>query len=144
MWGITMNMALYFRDFSDTGIKTPFDQMRANAMINAQHDTRGMSILVFNANYFLQEARHQDLYYILSLWAVEPTQRSPVKFRKYPEAGKNALYKRMDTFKEHFYKARHIHDCFIDKAIEHMIIAIDNELALLCPNLKQAHEMRYA
>jgi|GEM_PF-4894880 len=139
-----MNMALYFRNFAGSGIKTPFDQMRANAMINAQHDTRGMSVLVFNANYLLQEARHQDLYYILSLWAVEPMKRSPVKFRKYPEAGEKALQKRMEIFKNHFYMARHIHDCFVDKAIEHMMIAIDNELSLHCPDLKRSQEMRYA
>ncbi len=139
-----MNMALYFRNFIGSGIKTPFDQMRANAMINAQHDKRGMSILIFNANYFLQEARHQDLYYILSLWAVEPTKRSPAKFKKYPEAGRKALYKRVETFRKYFYMARHIHDCFVDKAIEHMMIAINNELSILCPDFEKSSEMRYA
>ncbi len=136
-------MALYFRDFSETGISTPFDQMRANAMINASHDTRGMSILIFNTNAFLQEARHQDLYYILSAWAVEPTKRSPAKFKRYPKAGKKALYKRVEIFKEKFYMAHHIHDYFVDKAVQHMLIAIDNELSLLCPD-HQNSSMCYA
>ncbi|MCK5374158.1 MAG: hypothetical protein KAJ40_02640 [Alphaproteobacteria bacterium] len=138
-----MNMALYSRNFSGTGIKTPFDQMRANAMINARHDTRGMSILIFNVNYFLQEARHQDLYYVLSTWAIEPMRRSPAKFKRYPEAGKKALYKRVDICKRNFYMARHIHDCFVDKIVEHMMIAIDNELSLICPDIKHS-DMRCA
>ncbi len=138
-------MALYTRDFTGTDIKTPFEQMRSNAMINARHDLRGMSVLIFNANYFLQEARHQDLYYILSLWAVEPTKRSPVKFRKYPKAGRNALYKRVEILRKHFYMAPHIHDCFVDTAIDHMMIAIDNELSIIHPDIKQSHNnMRYA
>ena len=139
-----MNLALYTRSFPGTGLKTPFDQMRANAMINARHDTRGMSVLIFNANYFLQEARHHDLYYILSMWAVEPIKRNPVKFKKYPESGKKALYERVEIMKKNFYMARHIHDCFVDKAADHMMIAIDNELSLLCPDLKQSYAMRFA
>lgn len=138
-----MNMALYSRDFTGTGIKTPFDQMRANAMINARHDTRGTSIINFNINAFLQKARHDDLYYILSMWAVEPIMRSPVKFRKHPEAGKKALYKRVASLRKNFYSTRHIADWFADTAYEHMMIAVDNEIALIQPDLRSQH-MRYA
>lgn len=136
-------MALYTRDFSGTDINTPFDQMRANAMINARHDTRGTSIINFNINAFLQKARHNDLYYILSMWAVEPINRSPAKFRKHPEAGKRALYKRIESLKNNFYSTRNIADWFTDTAYEHMMIAVDNEIALIQPNLRD-QQMRYA
>lgn len=134
-----MNMALYARDFTGTGIKTPFDQMRANAMINAQHDTRGMSIINFNISAFLQQAKHDDIYYILSLWAVEPVKRSPAKFRKYAEAGERALYKRAEALKTNFLKTPHIADWLAETAAEHMFSAIEEEMNVLHPDIKKSH-----
>ncbi len=131
-------MALYTRDFTGTGIKTPFDQMRANAMINARHDTRGMSIIIFNLNAFLQQARHEDIYHILSLWAIEPLKRSPAKFRKYPEAGEKALYKRAKALQENLYKTPHIPDWLSESALEYMFNAIEQEMSIFSPNLKQS------
>lgn len=134
-----MNMALYTRDFSGTGIKTPFDQMRANAMINAKHDVRGMSIINFNINAFLQQARHDDLYYILCQWAVEPIKRSPSKFKRYPEAGERALHKRAIALKNNFVKTPHMPDWLADTALEMMHSAIEEEMLTLCPELKKSH-----
>lgn len=134
-----MNMALYARDFTGTGIKTPFDQMRANAMINARHDTRGMSIINFNINAFMQQAKHEDIYHILSLWAVEPVKRSPTKFRKHPEAGERALYKRADVLKDNIYSTPHIPDWLADTAIDYMYAEIAKEMSALRPDLKKSH-----
>ncbi len=138
-----MNMALYARDFTGTGIKTPFDQMRANAMINAHHDTRGMSIIIFNLNAFLQQARHEDIYHILSLWAIEPLKRSPAKFRKYPKAGKKALYKRAKSLQEKLYKAPHIPDWLSETSLEYMYNSIEKEISAFNMKQKQSH-MRMA
>tara|TARA_R110001592_G_scaffold20926_11_gene84687 strand:+ start:3513 stop:3929 length:417 start_codon:yes stop_codon:yes gene_type:complete len=134
-----MNMALYVRDYAGTGIKTPFDKMRANAMINARHDTRGMSIIEFNINAFLQQARHEDVYHILRLWAVEPLKRSPSKFQKYPEAGEKALYKRAQALKDNLLRAPHIGDWLAESASEHMSRAIEQELNVLHSNIKHSH-----
>jgi len=133
-----MNMALYARDFTGTGIKTPFDQMRANAMINARHDTRGMSIIIFNLNAFLQQARHEDIYHILSLWAVEPIKRSPAKFKKHPEAGEKALYKRAKALQENLYKTPHIPDWLSETSLEHMFASIEKEMSIFALDQKQS------
>lgn len=123
-----MNMSLYARDFTGTGIKTPFDQMRANAIINARHDVSGMSVINFNINAFLQKARHDEIYYILNLWAIEPIKRNPEKFKKYTDFGKRALQKRAEILRRNFEKAPQIHDWFIDTAMSSISEAIEQEI----------------
>lgn len=137
-----MNMALYTRDFSNTGIKAPFDQMRANAMINAQHDTRGLSVLLFNINAFLLQGRRRDIMSILQLWAIEPIKRNKHKFKQHPEAGLRALYNRIHTLEEKLSGQPGIGCLFTKDAAAEMNAMVEQQMYALCPELEGVQQQR--
>ncbi len=132
-----MNMELYKRSFVGTQIKTPFDQMRANAMINAQHDERGLSILHFNINAFMRDGRYEDLFYILKLWAVEPMKRQPQKFQRYPLAGYKALMGRIKILETSLAKRANMSQWFIETSAAQMREITDQYIHDLCPDLQE-------
>ncbi len=129
-----MRMVYKASDFEGTKIKSAFDQMRANAVINAQHDTRGLSIISFNICAFIQQARFDDAYFVLNEWAVAPLLRNPQKFRKYPRAGMNALYKRAQVLIKDMSKRQNIPYWFIERIQSEMDMNIEEYYAELCPN----------
>lgn len=132
-----MNMESYTREFKGSELKTPFDQMRANAMINAGHDDRGLSVLHFNICAFLNQGRRNDIHYILKLWAIEPINKNAQKFRKYPEAGYNALLKRITILEKSLSKHRNIGYWFTKDAAAEMRNALEKEMQNLSPNFLQ-------
>lgn len=133
-----MKTAFNIRDFSGTTIKTAFDQMRANAVINAQHDTRGLSIISFNISAFIQDARYDDAYFLLNKWAVAPILRSPSKFKRYPRAGHDALYKRAMTLAQDLSDKRLIPYWFVESIMEQMNEQIAEHYSRLCPDYVHA------
>ncbi len=137
-----MNMALYQRDFSSIGIKAPFDQMRANAMINAQHDTRGLSVLLFNINAFLMQGRRRDLVNILQLWAIEPIKRNKHKFKQHPQAGLRALQNRIQVLEDTLSGQPGIGYLFTKDAAADMNAAVEKQMYALCPELEGVQKQR--
>ncbi len=133
-----MKMVFNTRDFSGTTIKTAFDQMRANAVINAQHDTRGLSVISFNISAFIQDARYDDAYFLLNKWAVAPIIRSPSKFKRYPRAGHDALYKRAITLAQDLSDKRLIPYWFVESIMKQMNEQITDHYARLCPDYVHA------
>lgn len=137
-----MNMALYTRDFSNIGITAPFDQMRANAMINAQHDKRGLSVILFNINAFLMQGRRRDILNILKLWAVEPIKRNKHKFKQHPEAGLRALCNRIKTLETSLSGQPGVGCLFTKDAAADMIAAVEKQMYALCPELEGVQKQR--
>lgn len=135
-------MALYKRDFSSIGINAPFDQMRANAMINAQHDTRGLSVLLFNISAFLTQGRRKDTLNILKLWAVEPIKRNKAKFKQHPEAGLRALTNRVQILEDSLSGQPGIAYWFTKDAAAGMNAVVEQEIYALCPELGGAEKQR--
>ncbi len=137
-----MNMALYTRDFSSIGLTIPFDQMRANAMINAQHDTRGISVLLFNINAFLSQGRRRDILNILKMWAIEPIKRNKDQFEQHPEAGLRALMNRIQTLETSLSGQPGIGCLFTKDAAAGMNAMVEKEMYALCPELEGAEKQR--
>lgn len=121
-----MKQSLNARDFAGTQIKTPFEKMRANAIVNAKYDTCGLSIISFNVFAFLQHGKSEDAYFLLRRWAIEPIKRNPVKFMKYPEAGYSALIKRVMKLDRDLAIKQNIPDWFAERATAQMRKAVDD------------------
>lgn len=124
----TMKQSLSARDFAGTQIKTPFEKMRANAIVNAKYDTCGLSIISFNVFAFLQHGKSQDAHHLLCRWAVEPIRRNPSKFIKYPEAGYSALIKRVMKLDRDLAIKQNIPDWFAERATAQMRKAVDDAM----------------
>lgn len=117
--------------FKGTNIKTPFEVMRASAIINANIDTRGLSLINFNLTTFLKKGREEDCYFILSLWAVIPIKNRPQHYIKHPQTGQQALIKRTEELINHLKKRSDTSDYFIEIAHNRMtqnVNKIFNEL----------------
>ena len=126
-----MEQAIAFQKFKGTCINTPFEKMRARALISADMDARGISLINFNLTAFLHYDKRPGAYLILSLWASEPIRKQVNKFRAYPDEGKQALYKRVYMLGENLRHRKDLPKGFLDKAIIQMKQAVDNEIALL-------------
>lgn len=129
-----MKKIIRISDFKDTTIKTPFEQMRANAIINATQDAAGLSMINFNITTFLAKHRHEDAYFILSLWAVKPISTQTEKFMQRPEAGQDALKKRAEILMMHFQKRNDVTDAFIETALSHMNSSIQEKTQIFLDN----------
>lgn len=116
------------RDFPKSGIKSPFERMRANAIINAKCDAAGYSMINFNITTFLPAERHSDAFMILSLWAIEPIRLAREKFMSHAEEGNKALRARTLHLLENLSKRNDIPSAFIIRAREHMFKTIESEL----------------
>ncbi len=112
--------AMDARDYSGTTIKTPFEKMRANAIINAKNDTAGLSLINFNITAFLPKSKREDAYYLLSQWAIEPINLQKQKFLQYPQQGTQALIKRADLLIENLSKRNDLPDGFLEISGERM------------------------
>ncbi len=120
------------RDFSGTKIRTPLEIMRANAIINASNDHVGMGMINFNITAFLPRSREEDALHILGLWAIEPISKDTSRFRRFPEAGQDALFKRIHALTKHLANRPDVTDSFIEKARNYMKAAVEKELKILC------------
>jgi len=123
-----MKQSLSVRDFAGTRIKTPFEKMRANAIVNAKYDTCGLSIISFNVFAFLQHGKSEEAYFLLRRWAVEPIRRNPSKFVRYPEAGYSALMKRVMKLDRDLQIKQNIPDWFAEHATAQMRKAVDDAM----------------
>ncbi len=118
-------------EFKNTGIKTPFEKMRARAIISAGLDAKGLSLINFNLTAFLPTAKRNDAILILCLWAGEPIRKQGEKFRAHPEQGKEALTKRVELLCQNLEQRKDLPNGFLDTAHLKMKEAIHNEMAYL-------------
>lgn len=133
-----MSTELAINKFKGTNIKTPFEIMRAGAIIHANMDTRGLSLINFNLTTFLQKGREEDAYFILSLWAIEPIKHQVQRFIQNPKAGQQALIKRTEKLMEHLAKREDTSDYFLETVFARMTQHIRKTLAEVCPNYDMA------
>ncbi len=115
-----MNTTLEPADFKETTIKTAFEQMRANAIINAEHNARGISIIDFNITTFLSKRRQKDALFILGLWAVQPIKQNTERFKDHPIQGQTALQKRAENLIDHLNRRPDISDEFARESLLHI------------------------
>lgn len=115
--------------FSNTSIKTPFEKMRARAIVNASLNAQGLSLINFNLTAFL--SRPNDATLILCLWAIEPIQQYSEKFRQHPQEGENALIDRVHNLAIHLQKRSDLPQNFLEHAQAQMKEAITKEMAYI-------------
>ena len=125
-------------EFKGSGIKTPFEKMRANAIINAKLDTVGMSLINFNITAFLGRSRHEDAFLILSLWAIKPIRDNLNAFQSNPHQGEEALNKRISVLIERFQTRPDMTPAFLDAATIRMNTAVESEIMHLKSASRQA------
>ncbi len=123
--------ALVQHEFKGTTIKTPFEKMRANAILNATNDDKGLSIINFNVTGFVKAHKFDDVFYILCLWSVEPLEKAPRKFGRYPEAGEQALKTRAKGLIDNLSNRRDLTHEFIDTLRDGMTKMIENQMSPL-------------
>ena len=128
-----MGTALSQKDFREnTTLRTPLEQMRANSMVSANHDKRGMSIISFNINAFLEPSKQDDALFILGRWAINPIQKNPTRFQNHPTEGKKALEGRAKTLINNLSTRKDMPVYFLEKLQTHMQVEIESEINLLC------------
>ncbi len=127
---ITSDMQAY----KGTNIRSAVDKMRAQAIIRAKHDKTGLSLVHFNLTHFMHKSRHEDAFFILSQWAVEPVRRQQRKFVQSPQSGHKALHNRMNTLIESLKKRKDADKEFVESARIHMIGTIERIMAHLMNN----------
>ncbi len=120
--------------FKGTNIKTPFEIMRASAIIHASMDTCGLSLINFNLTTFLTRGREEDAHFILSLWAIEPIKHQTQKFRQNPNAGQQALIIRTKKLIERLTEREDTSDYFLETVFTRMTQHINKTLAEICLN----------
>lgn len=120
-----------FNAFKGTNIKTPFERMRAKAIICANMDTRGLSLISFNLTTFLKKGREDDAFYILSHWAIEPTKQHTLKFHQNPQTGQQALIGRAEKLIEYLEKREDTSDYFLETVLQYMTQHIKDEITLI-------------
>lgn len=118
-------------EFKGTTIKTPFEKMRARAIIGSGLDAQGLSLINFNLTAFLPYGKREDAILILCLWASEPVHKQHAKCQSNPEQAKIALYKRVDLLKENLEKRSDLPNGFLENAHTKMKEAINKEMAYL-------------
>ena len=133
-----MSTEIAISEFKGTNIKTPFEVMRAGAIIHANMDTRGLSLINFNLTTFLERGREEDAYSILSFWAIEPIKHQVQRFIQSPQAGQEALIKRAEKLIEHLAKREDTSDYFLETVFARMTQHINKTLAEVCPNYDMA------
>jgi hypothetical protein len=119
------------KDFKGTGIKTPFEKMRARAIIKAGLDAKGLSLINFNLPAFWHYEKRDDAIMILCLWATEPVRLQRAKCSSNPKQAQAALHKRADILKENLQQRRDVPCGFLENALEKMKDAINDEMAPL-------------
>lgn len=122
------------RDFTGTSIKSPMDKMRAMSIINAKDDPTGLSMINFNITTFLGRSRLQDAYFVLGLWATEPVRRSPGKFIRFPQAGKEALLNRSNNLLTRLSEREDIDADFVHEASQTIQSMVEKEITYLRRN----------
>lgn len=125
------NQIAILPEFEGTTIKTPFEKLRARAIINAGLDAQGLSLIHFNLPAFLSTEKRNDAILILCLWASEPIRKQPKQFRNFPDQGQAALDKRTDILRDHLEKRKDLPHGFLDTAHTRMKEAIAKEMAYL-------------
>ncbi len=118
-------------EFKGTNIKTPFEKMRARAIINAGLDAQGLSLINFNLTAFLPSDKRNDAILILCLWASEPIRKQPKKCQSHPEQAKLNLYKRTNILIENLGKRNDLPNGFLGTTHVKMKEAINREMAYL-------------
>ncbi len=127
-----MEKAVAFQqEFKGTNIKTPFEKMRARAIISSGLDAEGLSLINFNLSAFLSYDKRQDGIIILKFWATQPIREQTDKFRTHPETGKQALYKRVNLLEGNLKQRKDLPKGFLDNAITEMKSTIDKEISYL-------------
>ena len=133
-----MSIELETSEFKGTNIKTPFEIMRASAIIHASMDTCGLSLINFNLTTFLARGREEDAHFILSLWAIEPIKHQTQKFRQNPHAGQQALIKRAEKLIERLAEREDTSNNFLETVFTRMTQHINKTLAEVCPDYDMA------
>lgn len=123
-----MHTTLGSADFKGTGIKTAFEQMRANAIINADNNARGLSIINFNITAFLARRRQKDALFILGLWAISPIKSNLERFKNYPTDGQKALEKRAENLIVNLQQRPDFSNDFAQELLDHIKTAIAEEI----------------
>lgn len=137
--------AMDARDYSRTTIKTPFERMRANAIVSAKNDVTGLSLINFNITAFLPKSKRNDAYYLLSQWAIEPINLQQQKFLQYPIEGTKALINRADILMANLSRRNDLPDGFLDTAYEHITNTIKQTmLTLTHANTQDQTNVRHA
>ncbi len=116
--------------FDTTNITCAVERMRANAIINAQMNVEGLSMIGFNLPLFTSSKREEDGLLILAQWAIEPIRKNPAKFMRFPEVGEDALHQRAHNLFLHLSKRKDITEQFLDSAAERMSQAISMQMSL--------------
>lgn len=124
---MTQSLAVH-HEFKGTNIKTPFEKMRARAIISAGLDTQGISLINFNLTAFLSPEKRNDAIIILCIWATEPARKQRNKCKAYPEQAKLALYKRVETLRNFLEKRQDLPEGFSENAYRKMVDAINHEI----------------
>jgi len=122
------------QEFKGANIKTPFEKMRARAIIFAGLDAEGLSLINFNLGAFLNYNKKQDGIMILKFWATQPIKEQTNKFHAHPEAGQKALYKRVDLLTENLKQRKDLPKGFLETATTEMKNAIECEIQTLRPS----------
>lgn len=126
-----MNTTLGPQDFKGTTIKNAFEQMRANAIINAENSVRGISIINFNIGCFLTSKRKDDALFILCHWAIQPIRDNPERFKMHPQDGLHALQHRVKKLVDHLAERADITPEFAQKILDRSYNVIQDEINLL-------------
>lgn len=129
-----MSTKLTLSQFKGTNIKTPFEIMRANAIIDANMDIRGLSLINFNLTTFLKRGREEDAYFILSFWAIAPIKHQAQKFIQNPQAGQQALIKRTEKLIERLAEREDTSEYFLETVFTRMTQHINRTLSKICPD----------
>ncbi len=115
-------------EFKHSTIKTPFEKMRARAIINAGLDTKGLSLINFNLTHFLSFSKRNDGLFILSLWACTPIQKAPEKFQQHSQQGIEALEKRIDILLNNLKSRGDLPNGFLKNAETQMKNAVSQKM----------------
>lgn len=126
-----MSPSLKPEDFKGTTIKTAFEQMRANAILNAENNVRGMSIINFNVACFLGKHRHNDALFIFAHWAIQPIKKDSERFKRNPIEGQDALKLRANQLTTHLSQREDISEEFSQTLLHHMKNVIAKEISKL-------------
>ncbi len=115
--------------YKGTNIKSAVDKMRAKAIIRAGYDTSGLSMVHFNLAHFMAKSKHEDAFFILSQWAVEPIRTKPQIFLAQPREGYKSLHNRLNILLTSLRKREDATEEFIEIARMHMVGTVERVMS---------------
>ncbi len=130
--------------YKGTNIKSAVDKMRAKAIIRAGHDKTGLSLVHFNLSHFMIKSKHEDAFFILSQWAVEPIRTKPQVFIAQPREGYKSLHNRLNILLDSIKKREDATQEFVELSRMHMVGTVERIMSPLLNNTENTDQQMNA